>query len=464
MKMLPPQRHFTCWYLLIINRLSFHSLKFGLYLFLTAIIVSFSNLISAQDKFVQDPAINNGITDDKAKESGEANRNEISNPVILNFDGLSDREVILNYYNGQKSKTGDLSNVQGIGFSSGARAIIINKEDQLNFAEVYNPETAMIFISGNGVTINCSKGFNSGFSFRFSTSESGTISIYDSTDGNGELLASGTFQPSIFNRKNKDSDPGFDNWQHFKLSFPDTARSVVISGTANQCSFDDIILGKDINGKGSSANCGAGSSGFVSILTTPVQMTAKGNLFLMGASRFGIDIGKLNSETEGTTEEGSENLYFNLNFLPKAGYFFMNNFAGGAFIDLEIYNNRPSEDTGYGFDKGTTFVIGPFVRYYIPVWKEFLPYAEAQIGFGMDNYKYKTDADSDHIKADQSVYTYRLGGGGTYFINKVVGADFFMGFHHNTYKYQDTDNTGNISKTIQNMFILQLGIVVVLDI
>jgi hypothetical protein len=67
------------------------------------------------------------------------------------------------------------------------------------------------------------------------------------------------------------------------------------------------------------------------------------------------------------------------NFLPKAGYFVIDNLSAGLQIVASGYTETDMEyDETY---KQRTIGIGPFVRYYYPLDK-FYPFAEAELLFG----------------------------------------------------------------------------------
>src|SRR5258708_35660342 len=65
-----------------------------------------------------------------------------------------------------------------------------------------------------------------------------------------------------------------------------------------------------------------------------------------------------------------------INFSPDAGYFFINNFAGG--LRLNVSSDKPD-----GGDASTIFTVAPFVRYYfLPSAQKVNVFADAQYGFG----------------------------------------------------------------------------------
>ena len=65
------------------------------------------------------------------------------------------------------------------------------------------------------------------------------------------------------------------------------------------------------------------------------------------------------------------------NFSPNAGYFFINNFAGGLRVDVTTGKVKDAED-GY-----SSFAVAPFLRYYfLPSAKKVNVFADAAYGFG----------------------------------------------------------------------------------
>jgi hypothetical protein len=465
--MLPPQRHLKLKCLLVINGLSHHFNRFSVRASLLAVIfMATSLIINAQLHPIHDPNVKISVTDDQVRALGEASPNEISLPIVLDFEGMRNLDEILQFYHGGTSKSGFSGTNRGISFSPGANAIIDKQHGGSgNFSSEPQPNTVMFSLSGNEISINIDSGFTEAFSFLYTSSSPGTVSIFDGPDGTGNLLASKPFQPLTSGPDSVALTIPFKNWQWIKLTFANTARSVVIMGAANQYAFDDLTFGNDTHGKskGLAGSGGGKSSGFSSYFTKSSSMTERGKLFIEGASRFGISIGNEKSKSGGSVVDGSESTYYDLYFLPKVGYFIIDNLVGGIYIDLELYNNKPKAETGYGY-KGVTFIFGPFARYYVPVSDKIIPFAEAQVGFGIDSYSSRSSSSSDWYKTKESVFTYRLGAGATYFVNEVVGLDAFAGFLHDSYKYKESEDESRSSdsKSIYNEFILQLGIVVIL--
>lgn len=242
----------------------------------------------------------------------------------------------------------------------------------------------------------------------------------------------------------------------------------IYSGTANQCAFDNIILGSEKTpGPAEATKTKTRKSGnapkatFVASSDANYSVTSKGKYLVAGSNRIGFNLG-VEKLVSGSSDYKTN--YYNFDFMQKAGYFFVDNLAAGIYIDLNLSSYKAKED-GILNDKSFTFVIGPFARYYFPVWDKLVPFAEAQVGFGIDNYKSRYSSTAHWVKSNQSVFSFRIGGGATYFFNDIVGGDLFLGFAHDSYKYKDTSSPSRSSgsKYAYNEFILQLGIVVILD-
>ena len=105
----------------------------------------------------------------------------------------------------------------------------------------------------------------------------------------------------------------------------------------------------------------------------------------------------------------------NIDFSPKAGYFFLHNFAAGAAIDL-----------GYSkvVDiKTTTFGIGPFARYYFGTMN-IRPFGDAE--FSVNSQKQKTPSTSNTYNST----SFFLGAGLAGFINRNVAIEGLAGYSH----------------------------------
>jgi len=198
---------------------------------------------------------------------------------------------------------------------------------------------------------------------------------------------------------------------------------------------------------------------------TVKAQTERGKLFLAGSNRLDLTVGGEKQKVNGDDIEGSKKTNFNFNFQPKVGYTVINNLVAGLYMDVNSFSSISKESTGYS-NKGTSFAIGPFARYFIPVSKKMLPFVEGQVGFGSGNTQYRSGSSGDWYKSKTSLFSYRLGGGATYFFNNVAGLDLFLGFNHYSKKHKSTvdesRSSDSTSKYIHNEFILIIGFIIML--
>ena len=198
-------------------------------------------------------------------------------------------------------------------------------------------------------------------------------------------------------------------------------------------------------------------------LTVQAQLE-KGRYFIAGSNRLEFNKGTEKDKNNGEVDESSKQSYFDFDFQPRVGYTVIDNLVAGVFMDIDIYSSKYKDDDRYKM-KGTTLILGPFARYYFPVCDKMIPYVEAQVGGGIDNYKDTYNSGDEWEKYNETVFAYRFGGGATYFFNDMIGADMFLGFSHEAYKHKIDESEASRSNTesvIYNEFILQIGVVVLL--
>jgi hypothetical protein len=190
-------------------------------------------------------------------------------------------------------------------------------------------------------------------------------------------------------------------------------------------------------------------------------MSRKGTFDLSISTRFGFPVGKNIPDYGGSRADGYKSAYYDLNFLPKAGYFVTNNLKCGLFLDIEVYNNKPKDESLYGY-KGTTLIIGPYARYSLPVSRTIVPFAEAQAGLGFDRYNSRTDPSQRWNKRNTGVFSFRLGGGAVVYLTENIGLDILLGYMNDLYQDQDQPYSGRSSqsKSERKEFIMQMGIVI----
>lgn len=187
----------------------------------------------------------------------------------------------------------------------------------------------------------------------------------------------------------------------------------------------------------------------------------KGKLFVSGAFRLELNAGGENIKSDNSPDVKYS--YFDFDLQPKIGYTVINNMPIGLYLDADIYSEK-SKDDDYWY-RSTTFSVGPFIRYYFYDFHGLKPFAEGLVGFGTYNWKIKYTEDEDWNKYKESYFTFKLGGGLSYFFNDYVAADLFLGFNHETYTHkEDVSPQREEIKTKYNYneFLLQIGVVVML--
>ena len=172
-------------------------------------------------------------------------------PITLDFEGIGDNAFIQDFYNGGTDSDGNSGIDYGISFGSYARGLIDRDAGgQGNFANEPTPDTTMYFLSGSAV-LDYAPGFDSGFSFFYTTSLDASVTVWDGLGATGTLLGQiDLFTNNIANDCVGDPQGGpgdpygqFCHWDVGSLAFSGTAKSIDFSGTANQVGFDNITFG-----------------------------------------------------------------------------------------------------------------------------------------------------------------------------------------------------------------------------
>ncbi len=159
--------------------------------------------------------------------------------IVLDFEGLGSGAAINSFYSGGTDSQGNSGINYGISF--GANALAIRESaPAANFSGEPSAETIMFFLTGSSV-LNYGPGFDTGFSFFYSTvSAAAQVRVYDGLNASGNLL--GTISLAALGA-GPDPLNVFSNWEIGSLSFAGTARSIDFGGTVNQVGFDNITFG-----------------------------------------------------------------------------------------------------------------------------------------------------------------------------------------------------------------------------
>lgn len=173
--------------------------------------------------------------------------------IVLDFEGAGNQAQILNFYNGGTDSQGNSGINYGIQFGSNALSIIdADAGGGGNFANEPTPDTVMFFLTGTAI-LNYAPGFDTGFSFFYSSSTPASVNVYDGLNGTGNLLA--TLSLTAQHTSNCSGDPSgtFCNFTAVGASFSGIGKSIDFGGTVNQTAYDSITFGSATAGGGRQA-------------------------------------------------------------------------------------------------------------------------------------------------------------------------------------------------------------------
>jgi hypothetical protein len=106
------------------------------------------------------------------------------------------------------------------------------------------------FLSGAADTMNLAAGFTTSFSFFYSSTEDGSVTLWSGLNGTGTELADIALNANS-------PGPGCPagnsailicQWDPVGVTFSGTAESVNFGGSANQIAFDEITIGSETAG------------------------------------------------------------------------------------------------------------------------------------------------------------------------------------------------------------------------
>ena len=165
--------------------------------------------------------------------------------IVLDFEGVGDFNPVGDYYNGGAGPN------YGVSFSPATLAIVdADAGGGGNFANEPSANTIMFFLDADKAILNFAAGFDTGFSFFYSSSTEASVNVYDGLDGTGNLLGTLSLTAQGFDNCTGDPSGDFCNWSPVGVSFAGTARSINFGGTANQTGFDNITFGSASPGGG----------------------------------------------------------------------------------------------------------------------------------------------------------------------------------------------------------------------
>jgi MYXO-CTERM domain-containing protein len=167
-------------------------------------------------------------------------------PVVLTFEGVGDYASVNGFYNGGTDAQGNTGANYGVSFSPASRATIDSDAGGSgNIANEPSGDTALFFLSGSAATMNVAAGFDTGFSFFYSSGASGFVKVYSELNATGSLLATINLSSNMSGCVG-DPHGDFCRFTAIGVTFDGIAHSVDFGGTANQIAFDNITIGSDV--------------------------------------------------------------------------------------------------------------------------------------------------------------------------------------------------------------------------
>jgi len=213
------------------------------------------------------------------------------------------------------------------------------------------------------------------------------------------------------------------------------------------------------------------------ISTIATAQIGKGGILVGAKSELGAYFGSSKNEytVDGTTTENDGPSTTQFNFTPQVGYFFMDGFAGGLFVNFDVDNSKTDQELESGGteelkDNTSSVSFGPFFRYYLDM-DQVKPFAEVSVGIGSVNYKYdyldydysdpfnpKITVVEDDMK--YNTFNWGIGAGAAFFVTDGVSIDAMVGYKSGSMKYE-ADN-GNESKNKYGKFGVNVGFTVII--
>lgn len=161
--------------------------------------------------------------------------------VMLDFEGVGNANPVGDFYNG-----GGGTNY-GVSFSPATLALVDQDAGGGgNFANEPSPSTIMFFLDANNAILTYAKGFDTGFSFYYTSSTAASVTVWSGLGGTGDLLGTLDLRAQYNDHCVGDPNGAFCNWTAVGVKFAGTAKSINFGGTANQTGFDNITFGSDV--------------------------------------------------------------------------------------------------------------------------------------------------------------------------------------------------------------------------
>lgn len=168
--------------------------------------------------------------------------------ITLDFEGIGSGADIDQFYNGGTDSAGNSGTDYGISFTDAIACVDADVGGNCNSANEPSGEAGMIFLNNNSAVLDLASGFDTGFSFYYSSnSSSATVSVWSELGATGSLLGSITFGNNLGNCSG-DPSGNYCNWDIGSISFAGIAKSIDFGGTANFIIYDDVTFGSTTPG------------------------------------------------------------------------------------------------------------------------------------------------------------------------------------------------------------------------
>lgn len=163
--------------------------------------------------------------------------------IVLDFEGAGNIANLNNFYNGGTDSLGNSGTNYGIQFGTNSLTVIdADAGGGGNFANEPSPNTILFFLTGTAI-LNYAPGFDTGFSFYYTSSTAATVNVYDGLNATGNLIASLNLSAQYTDNCTGDPTGGFCNWTAVGAGFSGIAKSIDFGGTVNQTGYDNITFG-----------------------------------------------------------------------------------------------------------------------------------------------------------------------------------------------------------------------------
>ena len=167
---------------------------------------------------------------------------------------------------------------------------------------------------------------------------------------------------------------------------------------------------------------------FSAVVSAQVE---KASWLFGGSSNLEFDASTEKMKSGSTTNEVSK--YTDFDFRPQVGYFVIDKLPVGIFMDISLDKQKMSQsEDEYTW---TSFVLGPFARYYITNLDGFMPFAQVSAGIGAGKNSYTYSGNTSDSK--YTTFSFGIGIGGTYFVTENVGFDLLIGYRGDQEKYKN---------------------------